>query len=218
MSKRRARRCRKEGARLSVFSSSCGRPGPALRTRTDRPAAMKLVRCAHTNPRCHRRFLTHAHAPPQIPHEAEQRDRDGRAEERLRHSRDYHRYCIPSFAFIYPTGLMCACRRRHADEHTSQDRQNDRACARPAPRVSRSLTCAQARNREPVALDALSIRGNNIRYFILADALPLDTLLVDDAPKPKARKKDPAGRGARGGDRGRARGRGGRGRGRGRGI
>ena len=72
-----------------------------------------------------------------------------------------------------------------------------------------------ARNREPTSLDTLSIRGNNIRYFVLPDALPLDTLLVDDAPKPKNRKKDEA----RGRGRGRAtdRGRGGRGRGRGRG-
>jgi small nuclear ribonucleoprotein D1 len=74
------------------------------------------------------------------------------------------------------------------------------------------------RNREPVTLDSLSIRGNNIRYFVLPDSLPLDTLLVDDAPKPKNRKKEDArGRGARGRgapDRGRVRGRG-RGRGRG---
>lgn len=76
-----------------------------------------------------------------------------------------------------------------------------------------------ARNREPQALDALSIRGNNIRYFILPDALPLDTLLVDDAPKPKKRTKEDAtrGRGARGRGRGTDRGRP-RGRGRGRGI
>jgi len=70
------------------------------------------------------------------------------------------------------------------------------------------------RNKDPVSLDTLSIRGNNIRYFILPDALPLDTLLVDDAPKPKGRKKEDAkarGRGGRGGglDRGRGRGRGG---------
>ncbi|KAJ8075965.1 Sm snRNP core protein Smd1 [Marasmius sp. AFHP31] len=73
------------------------------------------------------------------------------------------------------------------------------------------------RNRDPVSLDSLSIRGNNIRYFVLPDALPLDTLLVDDAPKPKSKKKDADARGrgrGRGGDRG---GRGGRGRGRGRG-
>jgi len=76
------------------------------------------------------------------------------------------------------------------------------------------------RNREPISLDSLSIRGNNIRYFVLPDALPLDTLLVDDAPKPKARKKEEqrgggarGGRGLRGMDRGRPRGRG-RGRGR----
>ncbi|ESK89410.1 small nuclear ribonucleoprotein sm d1 [Moniliophthora roreri MCA 2997] len=76
------------------------------------------------------------------------------------------------------------------------------------------------RNRDPVSLDTLSIRGNNIRYFVLPDALPLDTLLVDDAPKPKSRKKEDArGRGrGRGGDRGRGGGGRGRGRGRGRGF
>ncbi|KAI0254629.1 hypothetical protein BJV78DRAFT_933079 [Lactifluus subvellereus] len=60
------------------------------------------------------------------------------------------------------------------------------------------------RNSDPVSLDSLSIRGNNIRYFVLPDSLPLDTLLVDDAPKPKSRKKDDTRRG-----RGRGRGRGG---------
>lgn len=80
------------------------------------------------------------------------------------------------------------------------------------------------RNRDPISLDTLSIRGNNVRYFILPDALPLDTLLVDDAPKPKGRKKeDTRGRGRgrglpdRGGGRGRGGGGGGRGGGRGRG-
>ncbi|KAM3719850.1 putative small nuclear ribonucleoprotein Sm [Dirofilaria immitis] len=64
------------------------------------------------------------------------------------------------------------------------------------------------KNREPVSLDSLSIRGNNIRYIILPDTIPLDTLLVDDEPRKKP---------ARGG-RGRAApARGGRGRGRGRG-
>ncbi|KAJ1900443.1 Small nuclear ribonucleoprotein Sm D1 [Kickxella alabastrina] len=71
------------------------------------------------------------------------------------------------------------------------------------------------KNREPTSLDTLSLRGSNIRFYILPDSLPLDTLLIDDAPKPKARKRDPAaGPGARGG-RGRGRGRGGRGAGRG---
>lgn len=46
------------------------------------------------------------------------------------------------------------------------------------------------KNREPMQLDSLSIRGNNIRYFILPESLPLDTLLVDDAPKAKAKKKE----------------------------
>lgn len=76
------------------------------------------------------------------------------------------------------------------------------------------------RNRDPVSLDSLSIRGNNIRYFVLPDSLPLDTLLVDDAPKPKNRKKDEArgrGRGGRGADRGGGGGGRPRGRGRGRG-
>jgi small nuclear ribonucleoprotein D1 len=72
------------------------------------------------------------------------------------------------------------------------------------------------RNREPVPLDSLSIRGNTIRYYILPDSIPLDTLLIDDAPKAKKKKE-----GERGGARGRGggRGRGGpRGRGRGRGA
>ena len=58
------------------------------------------------------------------------------------------------------------------------------------------------RNGEPQQLDTLSIRGNNIRYVILPDSLPLDTLLVDDAPK-ATKRKEVAERGARGGARGR---------------
>jgi small nuclear ribonucleoprotein D1 len=89
------------------------------------------------------------------------------------------------------------------------------------------------RNREPVPLDSLSIRGNTIRYYILPDSIPVDTLLIDDAPKAKKKKESgmyPSpflskndvnlcldrggargrGRGAgRGGPRGRGRGRGG---------
>merc|ERR1711924_407362 len=44
------------------------------------------------------------------------------------------------------------------------------------------------KNREPQNLDTLSIRGNNVRMFILPDTLNLDTLLVDDGPKVKAAK------------------------------
>lgn len=73
------------------------------------------------------------------------------------------------------------------------------------------------KNKDPVQLETLSIRGNNIRYFILPESLPLDTLLVDDEPK-KGRAGDRGlrGRGRGGPPRGRGRGRGGpRGRGRG---
>mmetsp|Transcript_141082 Transcript_141082/g.199841 ORF Transcript_141082/g.199841 Transcript_141082/m.199841 type:complete len:110 (+) Transcript_141082:79-408(+) len=58
------------------------------------------------------------------------------------------------------------------------------------------------KGKPPVSMDHLTIRGNNVRYVILPDSIPLDTLLVDDAkrlPKVKAL----AGRG-----RGRGRGRG----------
>ena len=54
------------------------------------------------------------------------------------------------------------------------------------------------KGREAVALDHLTIRGNNVRYFLLPESLPLETLLVDDAPK--VRNKKAAGRdGGRGG-------------------
>ncbi len=43
------------------------------------------------------------------------------------------------------------------------------------------------KGKNPVSYESLSIRGNNIRYYILPDALNLDTLLVDDAPKAKIR-------------------------------
>lgn len=58
------------------------------------------------------------------------------------------------------------------------------------------------KNRDPVQLDSLSIRGNNIRYYILPDSLPLETLLIDDAPKTRAKKREAN----RGGQRGRGRG------------
>ncbi len=69
------------------------------------------------------------------------------------------------------------------------------------------------KNRDPVNLDQLSIRGNNIRYYILPDNLPLETLLIDDGPKKRA-GRGRGGRGGMGGARGGPRGRG-RGRGRG---
>lgn len=41
------------------------------------------------------------------------------------------------------------------------------------------------KNKKSEQLKSLSIRGNNIRYFILPDTLNLNTLLVDDTPRPK---------------------------------
>ena len=55
----------------------------------------------------------------------------------------------------------------------------------------------------PTHLDHLSIRGNQLRYIILPDQLPLDPLLVDDAPKALLREKTTVTRG-RGGARGTA--------------
>lgn len=47
------------------------------------------------------------------------------------------------------------------------------------------------RGKNPVALDHLSVRGNNIRYYILPDSLNLDTLLVDDTPKVRPKRPTP---------------------------
>lgn len=60
------------------------------------------------------------------------------------------------------------------------------------------------KNSDPVSLESLSIRGNNIRYFILPDAINLDNMLVDDTPKAKTKRPaPPAARGGRGRGRGR---------------
>ncbi|KAF3902509.1 hypothetical protein ABW21_db0204286 [Orbilia brochopaga] len=79
------------------------------------------------------------------------------------------------------------------------------------PTMNTSLRTVRmtVRNREPQTLDTINIRGSTIRYFILPDALPLDTLLIDDSVKAKnkARKEGEKDRGG-GGGRGRGRGRG----------
>ncbi|PZC73208.1 small nuclear ribonucleoprotein Sm D1 [Helicoverpa armigera] len=66
------------------------------------------------------------------------------------------------------------------------------------------------KNKEELQLETLSIRGNNIRYYLLPDSLPLETLLIDDTPKGRGKREGfpRGGAGARGG---RGRGRGGRG-------
>ena len=53
------------------------------------------------------------------------------------------------------------------------------------------------KGRNPITLDSLSVRGNNIRYYILPDSLNLDTLLVD-IDKPKQRPTKPSRPGAGG--------------------
>ncbi|KAH9591733.1 Small nuclear ribonucleoprotein Sm D1 [Schistosoma haematobium] len=45
----------------------------------------------------------------------------------------------------------------------------------------RSVTLT-LKNRDAINLDTLTVRGNNIRYFILPESLPLDTLLIDEGP------------------------------------
>mmetsp|Transcript_6858 Transcript_6858/g.10297 ORF Transcript_6858/g.10297 Transcript_6858/m.10297 type:complete len:133 (+) Transcript_6858:73-471(+) len=60
-------------------------------------------------------------------------------------------------------------------------------------------------------LDSLSIRGNNIRCYILPDNINLDQLLIDDTPKikvgiPKTGAARGRGRGRGGGPRGGGRG------------
>merc|ERR1719270_2401209 len=61
------------------------------------------------------------------------------------------------------------------------------------------------KGKPPVSMDHLTIRGNNVRYVILPDSIPLDTLLVDDSKRLPKAGKEGAGRG-RGRGRGRARG------------
>ena len=80
----------------------------------------------------------------------------------------------------------------------------------PNPTGSSSASAINAASHT-INLDSLSIRGNTIRYIILPEALPLDTLLIDDRPKAKgpagAMVKEAPVAITRGRGRGRARGR-----------
>ena len=52
------------------------------------------------------------------------------------------------------------------------------------------------KGKSPLAVDHMSVRGNNIRYYILPDSLNLDTLLVDlDQPKTRPKRPDRPGAG-----------------------
>lgn len=49
------------------------------------------------------------------------------------------------------------------------------------------------KGRNPISVDNMSVRGNEVRYFILPDTLNLDTLLVDlDAPKNRPKRPEGA--------------------------
>ncbi|KAF2864186.1 Sm-like ribonucleoprotein [Piedraia hortae CBS 480.64] len=89
-----------------------------------------------------------------------------------------------------------------------------------SPQMNTNLRSAKMTLKNGTAVegvDNISIRGNEIRYFILPDSLPLDSLLVDDAPKAKNKAMKQKEEKKGGGTRGRGKGRG-RGRGRGRGF
>ena len=45
------------------------------------------------------------------------------------------------------------------------------------------------KGKDTMNMDHLTIRGNNIRYFILPETLHLESLLVEDAPKIRAKNK-----------------------------
>ncbi|KXJ95856.1 ER protein Pkr1-domain-containing protein [Microdochium bolleyi] len=81
-----------------------------------------------------------------------------------------------------------------------------------SPQMNTALKTVKmtSRGQDPITLDTMNIRGSMIRYFILPDSLPLDTLLIDDSVKPKnkPRKEVAEKAGGRGGPRGRGRGRG----------
>ena len=63
------------------------------------------------------------------------------------------------------------------------------------------------KGKPAVHVDSMSVRGNQIRYYILPDSLNLDTLLVDlDQPKIRPKRPErPAALAGRGRGRGRGR-------------
>ena len=51
------------------------------------------------------------------------------------------------------------------------------------------------KGKNPISVDNMSVRGSNIRCYILPDSLNLDTLLVDiDQPKQRAKRPERTGR------------------------
>ncbi|KAF2868949.1 hypothetical protein BDV95DRAFT_609210 [Massariosphaeria phaeospora] len=86
-----------------------------------------------------------------------------------------------------------------------------------SPKMNVALRAVKytVRNRDTVTLDSMTVRGSTVRYILLPESLPLDSLLIDDAPKPKNKARKESDRGGRGGPGGPGGPRGGGGRGRG---
>ncbi|ODV93137.1 hypothetical protein PACTADRAFT_4924 [Pachysolen tannophilus NRRL Y-2460] len=59
----------------------------------------------------------------------------------------------------------------------------------PSMNINLKAVTMTIRNRNPVSLDFLNIRGNNIRLIILPDNLNLDSMLTDSLSKPKISSK-----------------------------
>ena len=57
------------------------------------------------------------------------------------------------------------------------------------------------KGREAVSLDHLTIRGNNIRYFLLPETLPLETLLINEVNVNKVKKRKTSAAISKGGQR-----------------
>ncbi|ODV62299.1 mRNA splicing protein SMD1 [Ascoidea rubescens DSM 1968] len=53
----------------------------------------------------------------------------------------------------------------------------------PSMNISLKNVKMTVKDRDPVLLNFINIRGNNIRLAILPDSLNLDTLLIDEVPK-----------------------------------
>ena len=72
-----------------------------------------------------------------------------------------------------------------ANEHVTVELKNGTAVQGTILSVDSSMNThmknvkVSVKGKTPVPMDHLTIRGNTVRYVILPDHLPLDTLLVD---------------------------------------
>ncbi|RYC58525.1 hypothetical protein CHU98_g7701, partial [Xylaria longipes] len=93
---------------------------------------------------------------------------------------------------LAPTARSSTARQNEARQILDEMRQRDGTIVHGtitsvSPQMNTALRTVKmtARGQDPIALDTMNIRGSTIRYFILPDSLPLDTLLIDDSVKPK---------------------------------